>query len=106
MLEVARDTEDEKKFLADNELKLGMGFCRQCRLCVATCPHGADVPNLMRTHMYAAQYSNFHQARVTLDEVPAGCGIGACKSCSACTAKCANSVDIAYRIEDLKLMYA
>jgi predicted aldo/keto reductase-like oxidoreductase len=99
-------TEDEKRFLSDNELKLGLGFCHQCRLCMATCPHGVDVPTLMRTHMYAAQYSNFRQARAALDEVPPDRGIKACTLCETCTAKCANYVDIAYRIEDLKLIYA
>jgi predicted aldo/keto reductase-like oxidoreductase len=98
--------EDEKRFLADNELKMGLGFCHQCRLCVASCPHGVDVPTLMRTHMYAAQYSNFRQARAALDEIPPGRGIKVCGSCETCTARCANWVDIAYRIEDLKLMYA
>jgi predicted aldo/keto reductase-like oxidoreductase len=108
-LSVMRDleyTEDEKRFLADNELKLGLGFCHQCRLCMATCPHGVDVPALMRTHMYAAQYSNFMQARAVLDEIPPDRGIKTCGSCGVCKAKCANYVDIAYRIKDLKLIYA
>jgi len=99
-------TEDEKRFLADNEMMMGLGFCRQCRACVASCPHGVAVPELMRTHMYAAQYSNFRQARATLDEIPAGRSIAACKGCDTCSAECAHHVDIAYRIEDLKLIYA
>jgi predicted aldo/keto reductase-like oxidoreductase len=99
-------TEDEKRFLADNEMMMGLGFCRQCRACVASCPHGVAVPELMRTHMYAAQYSNFKQARATLDEIPAGRGIAECKGCGTCSASCAHHVDIAYRIEDLKLIYA
>jgi predicted aldo/keto reductase-like oxidoreductase len=99
-------TEDEKRFLADNQLQLGLGFCRQCGLCVASCPRGVDIPTLMRTHMYAAQYSNFRQARMALDAIPAERSIRVCGSCSACTAECANYVDIAYRIENLKLMYA
>ncbi|MGD8628587.1 MAG: aldo/keto reductase [bacterium] len=99
-------TEDEKRFLADNEMMMGLGFCRQCGACVASCPHGVAVPELMRTHMYAAQYSNFRQARATLDEIPAGRSIAACKGCDTCSARCAHHVDIAYRIEDLKLIYA
>jgi hypothetical protein len=97
-------TEDEKRFLADNELQLGLGFCRQCRLCMATCPNRADVPALMRTHMYLAQYGNLCEARAALDEAPPGCGIEACRSCSACTARCGNAVDIGYRIEELKAL--
>jgi predicted aldo/keto reductase-like oxidoreductase len=99
-------TEDEKRFLADNEMMMGLGFCHQCRECIASCPHGVAIPELMRTHMYAAQYSNFRQARATLDEIPAGRSIAACKGCDTCSARCAHHVDIAYRIEDLKLMYA
>jgi predicted aldo/keto reductase-like oxidoreductase len=99
-------TEDEKRFLADNELQMGLSFCRQCRQCLASCPHSVNVPELMRTHMYAAQYSNFRQARVTLDGISGDRGIRACKACDVCTARCANAVDIAYRIGELKLIYA
>jgi len=99
-------TPDEYKFLGDNNLKLGLGFCRQCKDCLATCPHNVDIPRLMRTHMYAAQYSDFYLARTTLDEIPKAAGLQACASCETCTAKCSHLVDVAYRIGDLKLMYA
>jgi len=99
-------TEEEEKFLSDNRVTLGMGFCRQCSSCLASCPGGADIPNLMRTHMYAAQYGDFHLARTTLDEIPKQNGIRPCLSCSDCTAQCVNSVDIPHRIAELKLMYA
>ena len=98
-------TDEEQQFLSDNSIKLGMGFCRQCRGCLASCPQGVDVPNLMRTHMYAAQYGNFHQARATLDDIPKDRGLAECTSCKTCTAECANTVDIPRRIEELKLMY-
>jgi predicted aldo/keto reductase-like oxidoreductase len=98
-------SEQEKKLLADNHLKLGLGFCRQCGTCLASCPRPADIPSLMRVHMYAAQYSNFAQARAVLDQVPRERGLAACRSCSACVARCPNSVDVAYRIGDLKMIY-
>lgn len=99
-------TAEERKLLSDNSIKLGFGFCRQCRSCLATCPHGADVPTLMRTHMYATRYGNFHHARTVLDDIPSGQGLTACASCSECGARCANSVDIPARISDLKVIYA
>lgn len=99
-------TPEEKEFLSDNSIKLSMGFCRQCRQCLLTCPKGADVPTLMRTHMYAAQYANFHHARAVLDEIPKLRGIQACVSCARCTAECAHTVDIHRRIDELKAMYA
>ncbi len=99
-------TEIERKFLSDNNVKLSMGFCRQCEMCLASCPNNADVPALMRTYMYAAQYANFQQARMALDEIPRRAGIQACTSCEVCTAKCANFVDIPRRIGELKLIYS
>ncbi len=62
--------DDEKKLLSDNQIILGMEFCRQCRKCLASCPNNVEIPALMRTHMYARQYSDFYLARHTLDQIP------------------------------------
>lgn len=98
-------TPEEEAFLADNDIKLSMGFCRQCRQCQPTCPNGVDIPTLMRTHMYAASYGNLVHARVTLDDIPKEKSIGVCGSCSACGARCARAVDIGRNINELKAMY-
>ncbi len=99
-------TDEEKKFLSDNSIKLSMGFCRQCRKCLASCPHNTEIPDLMRTHMYATQYADLHKARTTIDQIARGRGLDACALCSTCTAQCVNSVDIPRKIGDLKLIYA
>ncbi len=98
--------EKEKCLLGECKLKVGMGYCRQCDLCLGDCPAGVDVPTLMRTHMYAAQYANFHHARATLDEIEAGRGLDRCSGCGACTVRCPHLVDVAAKIEELKLIYA
>ncbi len=98
-------SDEERSFLAQGD-RLGLlQFCQQCQECVPTCPKGVDVPTLMRTYMYAAQYANFTHARMTLDDIPARQSIYACGSCVACSARCSNSVDIASRISTLKSMY-
>ncbi len=99
-------TEQEKNFLSDNDIRLSLGFCRQCEKCLASCPRGVQIPQLMRTHMYAAQYGDFRLARDTYDSVPKANGLEACISCATCTAQCSNSVDIKRKIEELKLIYA
>jgi len=100
-------TGEEKKLLSDNNIKLSMGFCRQCEQCLVSCPHDSDIPSLMRTHMYSAQYGDFYLARTTLDGIPKQRSLSACGSCSECVARCAHkSVDIPAKIKDLKLMYA
>jgi predicted aldo/keto reductase-like oxidoreductase len=99
-------TPEEKEFLSDKNVILGIGFCRQCRKCLATCPSGVDLPKLMRTHMYAARYGDFHLARATLEDISPEAGLFACRDCSRCQARCANAVDIARRLDELKLIYA
>jgi len=97
---------EEKSLLDDNDIRLGFEFCRQCKQCLASCPHNTDIPTLMRTHMYAAQYGNFYLARQTLDNIPGSQNLTQCTSCDNCTAHCANSVNIPRKINELKLMYA
>jgi len=99
-------TDQERAFLGDNSIKLGMEFCRQCGSCLAACPHGAKVPTLMRLHMYLAQYGSLPMARAALDEIPKGRGIDACTSCDHCSIECAHSVNIERRIGELKMIYA
>ena len=99
-------TDEERSFLADNNVHLSMGYCRQCRKCLATCPNDVDVPTLMRTHMYAAQYGNLAHARMTYDGIASGRKLDACVSCDECTARCNNTVDISRRIDELKMIYA
>jgi predicted aldo/keto reductase-like oxidoreductase len=100
-------TAGEERFLSEENVTTAFGFCHQCGECRGTCPSGADIPALMRTHMYAAQYANFHQARGTYDGIPVGRNLETCTSCRSCTARCARgSVDIARSIEELETMYA
>lgn len=98
-------TDEEKKFIKDRNAKFSMDYCLQCNKCVSTCPKGVDIPTLMRTHMYAACYSNFYQARDALNDIPKGKGLDACTFCETCTAKCVNAVNIAQRIDELKVIY-
>jgi len=99
-------TPEEKTWLADKNVQVALDFCKQCGTCLATCPRGVDVPTLMRTHMYAANYANFEQARATFDEIPATASLGNCADCAACSARCANNVRIGDRVADLRTMYA
>jgi len=98
-------SEDERNLLTDNSIKLSMEFCRQCNQCLASCPNDVDIPTLMRTHMYARQYSDFYLARHTLDQIPAKKSLPICNDCDTCYAQCANSVNIAAKIDELKTLY-
>jgi uncharacterized protein len=99
-------TPEEKAWLADKNVRLALDFCKQCGTCLPTCPRGVDIPALMRTHMYAASYANFEQARTTFDEIPAQASLALCGDCSDCSARCGNNLGIAEKVADLKTMYA
>ena len=97
---------EEKKFLDDRKVKLAMGFyCRQCSQCASSCPKNADIPALMRTHMYAACYGNFYQARDTYDGISSERGLETCASCDSCRARCVHSISIPKRIDELKALF-
>jgi len=100
-------TPEEVKFLSDRNVRLSLASaCRQCGGCSVSCPAGADVPSLVRAHMYAADYGNFSEMRRTLDEIPARRGLQACAACAACQAVCLRGVRIARRLEELKAIYS
>ncbi len=98
-------TNEEKAWLGSRNVRLAIEYCRQCGACLPTCPRGVDVPELMRTHMYAASYTNFDQARQTLDKIPAGAGLRSCSECRDCSARCAHNIRIRENIADLKAIY-
>lgn len=98
-------TPGEKQFLKERKVDIGQNFCKQCENCLGTCPKGVDIPTLMRVHMYAAQYSNFYQARDTYNEISSDKNLGVCSDCSVCNAKCARNLNIASRIDELKNIY-
>ncbi|HUM05469.1 MAG TPA: aldo/keto reductase [Terriglobales bacterium] len=95
-------TEPERQFLGDPKLAAKAEFCAQCGKCRADCPLHAEIPALMRSHMYAVQYSNYDLARDTLAGIAAGKGLDACASCTSCQATCRGNVNIARKISDLK----
>ncbi len=99
-------TADEENFIKDRTARASLAYCRQCSSCLPTCPRGVDVPTLMRTHLYAAAYGNFHAARGALNEVAREKGLALCASCSQCSARCVRNINVARRIEDLKTIYA
>lgn len=104
---VVRDlaySDQEKKFLADKSFVAHAEFCQQCGECKKDCPKQANVPLLMRSHMYAVQYRNMGVARQTLASAAPGRGLDACAACESCSVNCRNKVQIGRKIEELKAL--
>jgi len=92
--------EKEKAFLSNQEVKLGLGFCKQCGQCRSSCPRNVDIPELMRASMYAFQYHNVDQTDVTLSEIQDS--LNSCQDCKTCTVQCPNGVAVESRLSALK----
>ncbi|MDI6844683.1 MAG: aldo/keto reductase [Candidatus Saccharicenans sp.] len=99
--------EEEKKFLEDRLVKRQMAaVCRACGQCLQSCPKGVDIPVVLRAHMYAASYGNFYQAREALDGLEPERSLQLCADCQQCQAKCVRGVNIARRLDELKILLA
>lgn len=97
-------TAEEREFLADKSAVANAQFCVQCGECRADCPQGVNIPQLMRSHMYAVQYSNYWLAAETMGAIGSGKDLAACEACPACRATCRHSVNIARKVEHLKAL--
>jgi predicted aldo/keto reductase-like oxidoreductase len=100
---------EETAFLRQNQVNLAHSFCRHCHECVSSCPNKVDIPNLMRTWMYAFQYRNMEHARLTAKTIAGNNGLNPCVTCAACTAVCKQGIQIAQRmmaLRDVRLTYA
>jgi len=84
--------------LADLRSETGL-YCLQCRRCLPQCPHGLDIPTLMRSYMYAYGYRNVEHARHTLDTVDVSGR--PCDTCAVCSVTCTSGFDVKDRIRDI-----
>jgi predicted aldo/keto reductase-like oxidoreductase len=107
---VARDivlTDEEKNYLNNfKDFRYGVKIqCEQCGLCMNSCPNQANVPDLMRTYMYAAGYHNYVHSRETYELISEKANLSNCENCRSCKAECARGIDIASNIRQLKAIY-
>ena len=94
-------SESEKRDLKLSSLLPATYFCQSCRECVPSCPHGVEVPSLMRAYLYAESYGNTKQAEDTINSVPAERGLQVCADCASCQAQCSRSMPIAGRLREM-----
>lgn len=91
-------TESEKRDLRMG-IQTGGLYCQQCGTCLAQCPKGLPVPDLMRGYMYAYGYRNLeaaHDAVAALKLSDDPCG-----DCASCSVRCASAFDVRDRVTDI-----
>ncbi len=76
-------------------------FCQQCQECTKVCPTGVSIPEIMRYHMYHANYGLPSVGREHYAALPAGHRADACVggTCDLCEAACPHDVRIRSRLK-------
>jgi len=73
-------------WLADKNVKLALISASSAAPACRPARRASMFRRWCRTHMYAANYTNFDQARRTLEEIPETAGLKNCAACSDCSA--------------------
>ena len=74
-------------------------YCLGCGQCLSQCPHGVDIPKIMRSYMYNYGYRKPSKAKETMRMLEPGnikCGM-----CSSCYVACKAGFDIRRKIKDI-----
>jgi predicted aldo/keto reductase-like oxidoreductase len=96
-------TDQDLKDLRLGEQVAGL-YCQHCGQCLAGCPKGLPLPDLMRSYMYAYGYRNLQAAHELVGSLELGAD--PCGSCASCTAVCAKGFDVADRVRDISRLRA
>ena len=74
-------------------------YCDHCSKCTGQCPHGVEIPTLVRSYMYAYGYRNLAAAKETFEL--AGMTDLPCAGCGECPVECPMGFDVKKRIGDI-----
>ena len=81
-------------------------YCGFCGKCEASCPKGVEISTINRSLMYSEGYGDRELALSTYREIPSSVSAIACLDCSACVARCVNSLRIQAKMEKARNLLA
>jgi hypothetical protein len=81
-------------------------YCHRCGACADSCRARLDIAHINRCLMYADGYGDLELARSTYAELAPAMTAGACAGCPECTARCANGLNIAERMQRAREVFA
>lgn len=76
----------------------GRDVCRLCGICVAGCPSGIAIPDILRCLQYERDYGKSGLARNTYRTIPASATARGCTRCGQCERSCPFGVRIGHRL--------
>jgi predicted aldo/keto reductase-like oxidoreductase len=90
---------EELDLKADEQMGHRGLYCDQCAECARQCPHGVDIPTIMRSYMYAYGYRNLLAAKETFES--SGTANLPCAACDRCVVECRMGFDVRQRAMDI-----
>ena len=99
-------TAADGKLLAQRLEEIRPLYCRMCGHCEGQCSQGLPVADVLRFLMYAEGYGQFALGREHFKALPAELAEVRCGSCSNCTVKCPNGVQVASRLHIAQQLFA
>ena len=64
----------------------GDGYCRPgCDACLSSCPYGVDIPEVLRTRMYARDYDDLELAHEDHAKLAVTKGVSPADACLSCS---------------------
>ncbi len=99
MSDLTLTPEEESDLRLGENLGLNGLYCNNCRQCLPQCPHGIDIPKLMRSYMYAYGYQKPSKSKETLQLVDTD--KIKCNECSSCDIDCSMGFNIRKKITDI-----
>lgn len=99
MADLSLSVQEKKDLQFGEKNKLAGLYCKQCGSCLSQCKQNLNIPDLMRSYMYAYGYKNLAVAKQLMEELQVNSN--ACQDCSTCSVTCSNSFNVRDRITDI-----
>ena len=84
----------EKAQLERHVQETSFAYCRMCGDCLAACPRGIAVPDILRYGLYLSGYGKVATARSAYRRLPRQVNAAACTHCGICESQCPYGVAI------------
>jgi predicted aldo/keto reductase-like oxidoreductase len=75
-------------------------YCRMCETCLASCPQGVAIADILRYRMYYKNYGHREDARELYAALPRPKQVGACSRCGLCERACPNKLAIVEKLQE------
>ena len=81
-------------------------YCRMCETCLASCPAGIRIPDILRFRMYYKNYGHHADAREFYAALPGHQQATACTGCGQCQQACPNRLAIVEKLREAHALLA